>query len=242
MRLAKWQIISLGTVAFILLLLVVLAKLPLRLVFAEKMEAFGVTDINGASFSGGRLWVSNEHLPGLAEVTYRWCPLQGLKSWCVDVEHPLVGLEAVLSVGSDKLRVTRGDLRMFSSSLLGAKASLVDLSLKGEVEELVISSFDCPMQHIDRLVLQLTTEQVTVQLLNTSLGAHQIKADTTGGDTELNLTGDSLTGLVRLSGDAYEASGELLSNERIAGLAKAQMRSLGDNRFGWELKGKLPCS
>jgi len=239
MKLVKWQAVTVGVVLFMILLLIVLMKLPLRLVFAEKMVEMGITDINGASISGGRVWVSNEKLPGIAEVVYRWCPMRGFTSWCVDVENPLISVNAVLSVGSDRLKVTRGDLRRFSSSLLGPTASLVELSLAGDIKELVISSYDCPMQNVDRMTLTLNTEQVKV--LGSLLGPHQIEAEQGDAGIDIRVSGDAMTALVKLSNGDYDASGELLATGGIASMARTLMKSLGDDRYGWEIKGKLPC-
>lgn len=230
----------LGVFLLLMFVLVYAAmKMPLSFLFSDQMREFGITDIEGASVSGGSLWISQASLPGLVKVDYVWCPGKGIGSWCVTVENETVNLDAVVTPRKESLLITDADIHRLSSDLLGSAANLFDARLGGQVQEMKFSSYQCPLQHLEQFSAQLKISNLS--MMGSSLGDHQIVASNMGENIEVKINGESLDGTVSLADGAYKASGELLANIQIEAMARSFMRSLGANRYGWEINGKIPC-
>lgn len=232
----RWLV---GGVAVLAVGAVLFMTAPLRWVFADEMAAQGVTDIDGASLSGGRVWLSRDAFSGVIELNYRWCPMSGLRSWCVVAEGELLDADATVFFGRHGMRIMDGNIQHLSSAIFGPAASLVDLQIQGTVNELVLSSYDCPLQSVASFEADLRVQRS--QVLGSALGAHRLVSKNTSRGVDVAIDGEALSGTMSLSERGYEASGELIAEAALGAMARTLMRPLGENRYAWEIEGRMPC-
>lgn len=246
-RLRAWQWTLLVIAAILVVLLYACFKLPLSLLWREDMQRFGITDLSNASLSSGHLWLGHDDVSGLVEVNYRWCPINGLGTWCMEVESEAGSFDAQVAPRPSSLsvsdahvhRVSQEFLHQALAPLLGPFSKTVDGNIQGEIEFLRIASYECPMQNLRELSAQLEVSRFSVA--GASIGDHQIVARNLGQAIEVDIGGTSIEGKVNLEGGSYEAEGQLLASPQIESVVRSLMSSLGDNRYGWEIKGSIPC-
>lgn len=203
------------------------------------MQRFGITDLSSASLGKGHMWIGQETIPGLIEVNYVWCPTQGLGTWCVEVTSEIARFDAEITPRPSSLDVSDARVYQLSSDVLGALGAAVDGDIQGEIELLRVASYECPLQNLQELSAQLEVSRL--ELMGASMGEHQIVARNRGQTIEISINGDSVEGNVNLERGNYEAEGQLTANPQIEAIARSLMRSLGSNRYGWEIKGSIPC-
>lgn len=237
--LRPWKSILVVVALLVLLAGYLVMKLPLSYFFSDEMNEMGITDIDGASLSGGDLWVSHPSIPGLLRVEYVWCPGSGIGSWCLNVENELVNVTAVVTPRADVMLITDANIQRLSSQLFGAVGGLVEGLIVGNIQQIKFNSYQCPLQYLEEFSGQLKVTQLTA--FGSSMGDHQIVARNAGEKIEVKISGQSVDGTINLSGGAYEAKGELQANPQIEAMARSFMRSLGSSRYGWEINGKIPC-
>jgi len=250
-RLRAWQWTLLVITAILVILVYLCFKLPLSLLWREEMQRFGITDLSNASLSSGHLWVGQDDISGLVEVNYRWCPAKGLGTWCMEVEGEMGSFDAQVaprrssfSVSDARVyRVSRERLHQFLEPffdpLLGPFAKTVDGDIQGEIEFLHAASYECPMQNLRELSAQLEVSRFSVA--GAVMGDHQIVARNLGQAIEIDINGTSLQGKVNVENSSYDAEGQLLASPQIESVVRSLMRSLGGSRYGWDIKGSIPC-
>ena len=216
------------------------ANLPARLFAGDSLEGISYTDLTGASFMQGDLWVDIAHVPGLTHLVYHWCPTLSVLSWCVDLTHPAFDLSGRVSLArSNRLSLSNVQLRSLDMAALGLASSLVDARLNGRIDAMTAALSDCPMRSIERLDGQISSEQIRV--FGIPAGAHAIDFATRDSAIDARLSGEMFSGKLSLANGRYSAEGEMLAPESMSGMAQSFMRPLGDNRFGWQIGGDLPC-
>lgn len=231
--------ILIGLIVFVVLALYLAMSLPLSLFFSDEMSEMGITDISGASVAKGDVWVSHPSVSGLIAVSYAWCPKQGIGSWCATVSGDHIEAKTVLTPRPSSLSLTDTEIEKFSTLLLGGIGSAIGGTIDGTIQEARFSSYQCPLQNLQFLNAQLHIANVNV--LGSAMGEHNLAAKTVGPRIEAEIVGESLDGLVTLADGDYEASGELVATDMIAAMARSFMRPLGGDRYGWEIRGAVPC-
>ena len=207
------------------------------------MQEYGITDLSGASLGSGHLWIGQDAIPGVVELRYDWCPTNGLGTWCVEVESEMARFDAEVAPRSSSFKISDAILHRVSSdlfpSLFGPLASTIEGDIQGEIELLRIGSYECPLQNLQELSGQLEVNRLNAA--GASMGDHQIVANNQGESILINISGASLEGNVNLQDGSYEAQGQLTAQPQIEPYVRSLMRSLGSNRYGWEIKGSIPC-
>ena len=265
-----WQWVVAVCVLLVIAVFYLIMRVPLSLFFNDEMQSMGVTDIDGASLSRGELWVSegsvqamrnlfypeesqsdgngsnNKKLSGgansrprLLNLSYRWCPSNGIGTWCVAVENDLVSFDAVVTPRSSQIKVVDANIHRLSTDLFGAAGTLMKGSIRGKIQSATVTSYECPMQNLEGLSGQL--EVSNLRVMGSVMGDHQVAARSSGSSIEVVIDGESVEGKFSLANGAYQAQGQLVASGQLETMARSLMRSLGANRYGWEIDGKIPC-
>lgn len=157
----------------------------------------------------------------------------------MQVESEIASFDAEVTPRPSNLNISDARVHRLSSDVLGALGSAVDGDIQGEIELLRVASYECPLQNLKALSAQLEVSRLKV--MGASMGEHQIVARNRGQTIEISIDGASVEGSVNLESGSYEAAGELTANPQIEAIARSLMRSLGSNRYGWEIAGSIPC-
>lgn len=239
------KIAGLGVIIFITLLVLFALNMPLRLFAPSLFEDINITDLEGASAVSGHVWVAVEQVPGLIEINYKWCPSLSLTSWCVDASHSAFVIDGNLSlVGTSAIQVKNININNLDIAALNLGGGLVTGLINGQVRSAKIPLVSCFIKQIKDLDASMT--MASLRVFGANAGAHQMQIVSDSSlDEEPNinvaLQGDTFSGAVTLSSGRYDAKGEMLAPDSMVSMAQSFMRSLGDNRFGWEISGNVPC-
>ena len=223
-----------------LVLIAALINVPIRLFLKDSSGSFTYTDIKGATFLSGDIWFDLKDISGPVNLVYSWCPGRSPFNWCVDLQHRAFVLDGTLSVsGRKNIGLSSVTIQFVDMALLGLAAGFLDARLSGRIDSMEIELSGCPIQEIKQIDGLLNAGNVRV--LGVSTGAHRLSLTSRGAVVEAGLSGDTFLGTMQLRDGKYSAQGEMNAPESMLAMARSLMNPLGDNRFGWEISGDLPC-
>jgi len=229
-----------GLCVFFLVLLVVLANLPVRIFIGDSIQSVSHTDLQTASFLKGDLWVDLEEIPGLTHLVYNWCPGLSPLNWCIDLKHNAFDITGQAAVsGLKHISLSEVNIQSLDMTVLGISSDLIDVRVNGQIDSVTFPLSGCPIKNIEALEGRLVAENI--KIFGISTGAHQLIFNTVESAIDAQLSGDAFLGRIQLNKGKYTAEGEMMAPETMAGIAQSFMTPLGDNRFGWEISGDLPC-
>ncbi|MFX4228005.1 MAG: hypothetical protein ACFHHU_09035 [Porticoccaceae bacterium] len=236
----KVHVIGLSLIAILVGAALIAVNLPLRLFVGDMLDDVEYTDLEGASLLSGDVWVNAEGIQGPMRVQYHWCPGFYPGRWCASVDHASAKLETYLILrGLDTISFKQMHIQAIDMQSLGLAGGLVSARVAGEIEQLDWVRSDCPLTGIKYLQGNLVTSNLGI--LGTSTGAHRVDISTVSEGVNISLGGDTFSGTIEIRDNDYAAQGELVAPESMLSMARSLMRPLGNNRFAWEISGKLPC-
>ncbi len=237
---SKAGIAGLTMVAIIVALILIAANLPLRVVAGDMLVETEYTDLEGASLMSGDLWINTEGVQGPVHLTYRWCPGLFPGRWCVSVEHASAKLETIFTLrGLNEISFENMQIESLDLQALGLIGGMLNARISGEIERLDWIQNDCPLQGIKQLRGNLATSNLSI--LGSATGGHQLSMESVSEGINIVIGGDTFSGRMEIRNASYVAEGDLIAPEEMLAMAQSLMRPLGDNRFGWEISGELPC-
>ncbi len=236
------RVLVVGCGSILVVALLALVSLPLSLLLAGRPDVPEHTDISQSTLLRGKLWVQLWPLPGLARVSYRWCPGLSPLAWCVDASSGSAHASGRFGVtGLNSLRVSSAEVSGLEFKHLGLGAGIVDARLGGSVDQVEIQLGDCATGAVTRLEAQLASSDV--QIFGHSTGAHRVTLTTDSAGISGTLEGSAIGGSMEYRPDTmeYSVSGTLDVSDEVADLVGSMLEPLGDNRFAWNLSGRAHC-
>lgn len=236
----KAGLIGLVFTLVVVCLMLIVVNLPFRLFAGDLFDGVEYTDLEGSSLVSGNVWVNMEGVQGPVHVIYHWCPGWYPGRWCVEVDHASVALETMFVFrGLDIISLQDTQIVSVDLQALGVAGGLVSGRVSGEVAQLDWRQSNCPLMGVERIQGRLMADNLGV--FGAYAGEHRLDIATVGEGIDMNLEGDTFSGSIEIRDDQYAARGELIAPESMITMASSLMRSLGGNRFGWEISGRLPC-
>lgn len=202
-----------------------------------------VENIQDARVKSGRLKIQSGQFAelGVFDIAWHWCPARGLLNWCAELQSSSLEVQGQLGyklAGAVSLYALRVDLK--SLSLLGVLPGLVDAQLRGQIESMQITDFNCPLRDSRGLTARFVV--VEPQILGNSLADINASIEQRDESIYLNLSSDQLQGGFQLDNQLlYEGEGEITPPPNLAGLMDSMAIPLGNGRYGWKLSGEVPC-
>ena len=233
------------TAISILLVTVVLVTAPIGLLFGGVLKDSGIrySDFERATLASGELWLVAEPLPGLMRANYHWCPGLSLTRWCTDFSHPALTVKSHLTFSrSGEVRFTDTEIKQLDASVFGIAAGLLHARVTGYISNARLLSLNCPLAQLSDVSAEFNFAGLA--LFGANIGSHNLKITSIENEVGFRglISGESINGKFALNEGSYSANGELLANEQVESLAKSLMTSLGENRYGWQLQGAIPCT
>lgn len=237
---SKPVIVVAGALSLLLAVLIVFVNLPIRLLADDSLEAIRYTDLEGASVLKGDVWIGLDDVPGLMHVVYSWCPGLSPLSWCMDLQHPaFVGQGRVSYSGTELISISNMKIESADMASLGLASGLVDARISGKIDSMKLRISGCPIRQIEHVEGQLGSNDI--RIFGVSTGAHTIQLSSANSNIDARLSGNIFSGDIQLANGKYRAEGEMLAPESMTAMAQSFMSPLGNNRFGWQINGDLPC-
>lgn len=237
---SKSLIIGATLLGLLVSLMVIILNLPIRALAGDALKSVNYTDLEGANLLGGDLWVAVDELPGLTHLVYDWCPGLSPLRWCVDVAHPALVAEGKVGyTGSELIAISNLEIQSADLVALGVASGLIDARINGTIDNMKLKISGCPIRQIVALEGRLGASNISI--FGISAGTHSIQLMSSGSNIEAQLSGATFSGNIQLADGKYMAEGEMLAPENMEAMAQSFMSPLGNNRFGWQINGDLPC-
>lgn len=231
-----------GLFGIVLLLgaMLIAVNLPLRVFAGDMLVEAEYTDLEGASLASGDLWINTEGVQGPVHLTYHWCPGLLPGRWCVSLEHSSAKLETIFTLrGLSGISFENMQIESLDLQALGVTGGMLNARISGEIDRLDWVQNDCPLQGIKQLRGNLATSNLSI--LGSATGSHQLSMESVPEGINIVIDGETFSGMMEIRNASYAAEGELVAPEEMLAMAQSLMRPLGGNRFGWEIRGDLPC-
>jgi len=224
----------------LLLALVLLVNLPVRLFAEQQLADLDYSDLEGATLLSGDLWISLDALPGgLAHLVYNWCPGLSPLTWCLDLRHHSVDMNANIQFSdTDRLALSDVKINSLDISALGLAVGLVDARFRGEIGSIELPVSGCALRDMQLNFGYLQTGDI--RIFGISTGPHRLELVGSQQSADGELSGDTFSGNIQLAQSGYSAAGEMRAPQQIETLARSLMTPLVGNRYGWEINGTIP--
>ncbi|NIB41421.1 hypothetical protein HBA55_17590 [Pseudomaricurvus alkylphenolicus] len=214
---------TLYSAAALTAILVALLNLPLNRILASSQAP--VTIVDTVTLASGTVYVKPSQAP-VWRIRYRWCPGQGLTSWCIDGRSGESFLQGIAHwQGGTALALANIEVSAHSDQLPGIAAP-ASFTLTARASHVAVASLACGQQQIavgDALVTLSNLKVLGNSLMDSQVSLHGSQP------VRLSLTGS-------FSGSGQIANGKLsLQAQPSANLDTPHTHS------GWSFRAKLPC-